>query len=338
MEKTSPHTPTVLVVVLNYRTPELSIKATRAALREMDGIAGEIVVVDNGSGDDSCALIGAAIATEGWDRVSLKTAGRNGGFGAGNNVAMRAGLSDGSAPDFVYILNSDAWPEAHAIRALLAAMKADSQIGIAGSAIRGVDGDPHATAFRFPSIAGEFEGAVRTGIITRLLKNHVVPMAIPQVQTRVDWVAGASVLMRQSMLDQIGLFDETFFLYFEETDLCLRAARAGWHVVYVPQSEVVHIGSVSTGMKQWQRTPGYWFDSRQYYFSKNHGPLYAFGATLARVIGAALWRVRVALSRKTLGDPPHFLRDLITHAVANVLRKRRKPGQLAQKNMAGDAK
>ena len=317
------HSPSVLAIVLNYCTPELSIKATRAAVCAMDGIKGEVVVVDNGSGDDSCALIAQAIEAEGWDRVSLKSTGRNGGFGAGNNVAMHDGLSDGSKPDFVYILNSDAWPDPRAIRTLLAVMQADRKVGIAGSAIRGVDDEPHATAFRFPSIAGEFEGAVRTGLVTRLLKNHVVPLAIPQVQTRVDWVAGASVLFRQKMLDQIGLFDETFFLYFEETDLCLRAARAGWHAVYVPQSEVVHVGSVSTGMKTWRRTPGYWFDSRQHYFVKNHG---------------ALWRVRVMLSSKALNDPPHFLRDLITHSANSLLRKTRKPARMAQNNMAGDAK
>ncbi|MEB8386039.1 glycosyltransferase family 2 protein [Rhodobacteraceae bacterium KMM 6894] len=338
MPKTAPNGPSVLTIVLNYRTPELTIKATRAALHDMEGITGEIVVVDNGSGDDSCAMIAAAIKTEGWNRVSLKQAGRNGGFGAGNNVAMQAGLSDGTKPDFVYILNSDAWPDPGAIRALLNVMQADPKVGIAGSAIRGEDDVPHQTAFRFPSIAGEFEGAVRTGIVTRLLKDHVVPLEVPQGLTRVDWVAGASVLFRQTMLDQIGLFDETFFLYFEETDLCLRAARAGWHAVYVPDSRVVHVGSVSTGMKTWRRTPGYWFDSRQHYFVKNHGALYAAGATVARATGAALWRLRVALSRKPLNDPPHFLRDLLTHAATSLLRIGRRSGRVAQNTMAGGAK
>jgi hypothetical protein len=338
MPDTAPHSPTVLAVVLNFRTPKLTIKATRAAVRAMQGIKGEVVVVDNGSDDDSCALITQAIESEGWDRVSLKTAGRNGGFGAGNNVAMRAGLSDGATPDFVYILNSDAWPAPSAIHALLSVMQADPNVGIAGSAIRGEDDVPHTTAFRFPSIAGEFEGAVRTGIFTRLLKAHVVPLAIPKVQTRVDWVAGASVLFRQNMLDQIGLFDEAFFLYFEETDLCLRAARAGWQTVYVPASKVVHIGSVSTGMKTWRRTPRYWFDSRQRYFVKNHGVLYAFAATVARATGAALWRLRVALSRKLASDPPHFLRDLLVHGAASLLRRGRRPRGKAQNTMAGGAK
>ncbi|UXX83514.1 glycosyltransferase [Roseovarius pelagicus] len=316
--------PTVLAIVLNYRTPELTIKATAAALREMQGINGEIIVVDNGSEDDSCALISAAIDRNGWGvdgRVSLAPSGRNGGFGAGNNFGIRQGLSNGKIPDFYYILNSDAWPERGAIRALLKVMQDDKRAGIVGSFIRGADGPPHQTAFRFPSIAGEFEGAVRTGVVSRLLKDSIVPMPIPSELTRVDWVAGASALLRRRMLEEIGLFDETFFLYFEETDLCRRAAQAGWHTLYAPASEVVHVGSVSTGMRTWARTPQYWFDSRRHYFVKNHGRAYAVGATVARIAGAALWRVRVALSSRALGDPPHFLRDLTIHALRGVFRR-----------------
>ena len=312
---------TILTIILNYRTPELAIKSAAAALRAMEGMRGEIVIVDNDSGDDSCAMIADAIATNGWDRVRLCSSGRNGGFGAGNNFAMRRGLSDGTAPDFFYILNSDAFPGPGAIRHLLGALQSDRRAGIAGSYIHGPDGTPHCTAFRFPSIAGEFEGAVRTGIVTRLLCHAVVPMALPEETARVDWVAGASALMRRRMLDEIGLFDETFFLYYEETDLCRRAARAGWHVLYVPASEVVHIGSVSTGMKTWARTPSYWFASRRHYFVKTHGRAYAACATLARVAGAALWRLRAPFSRRPLGDPPHFLRDLVSHSLRRAARR-----------------
>src|SRR5690606_31205032 len=94
------------------------------------------------------------------------------------------------------------------------------EVGFAGSHIHGEDGAPHTTAFRFPSIASEFEGAAKTGPVSKLLKNAIVAPPLPTQTTRVDWLAGASVLMRQKVLDRIGLFDETFFLYFEETDLC----------------------------------------------------------------------------------------------------------------------
>jgi len=332
--------PSVLTVILNYRTPELTVKAMEQAVREMEGIRGEIIVVDNGSGDDSCAVIGEAIVRGGWGAeglVRLMPSGRNGGFGAGNNFGIRQGLSDGSDPDFIYVLNSDAWPEKGAIRALLDVMRTERQTGIVGSYIRGVDGDAHQTAFRFPSIAGEFEGAVRTGIVSRLLADAVVPLPIPEAQSKVDWVAGASAMMRRRMLDEIGLFDETFFLYYEETDLCLRAARAGWDVRYEPRSEVVHIGSVSTGMKTWARTPPYWFASRRHYFTKNHGRFYAARATMARVLGAALWRLRWPLTRRPLGDPPHFLRDLLISSLGAFLPSRRGRAALREQ-AAGEAK
>jgi len=315
--------PTVLTVILNFRTPELTLKALDAAVREMDGIYGEIVVVDNASGDVSCAVLSEAIERNGWGvngRVRLLQSARNGGFGAGNNFAMRAGLSDGSKPDFIYLLNSDAFPQPGAIRNLLSFMSRNPGAGIAGSAIRGIDDAPHQTAFRFPTIAGELEGAARTGIITRMLQTAVIPLPLPRDNQTVDWVAGASAMMRRRMLDKIGLFDETFFLYFEETDLCLRAARAGWQTWYVTNSMVLHEGSSSTGMKRWTRTPQYWFDSRLHYFTKNHGRTYALLATLARACGAALWRLRVALTGKPLLDPPHFLRDLIVHTARNIAR------------------
>ena len=183
--------------------------------------------------------------------------------------------------------------------------------GFAGSHVRGEDEITHCTAFRFPSIFGEFEGAVRTGVFSRLFKNSIVALPIPRVATQVDWVAGASLMVRRAALDDIGLFDETFFLYFEETDLARRAAKAGWQTWYVPESRVVHIGSVSTGMKTWKRMPRYWFDSRRHYFRKNHGSIYAALATVSLIKGAALWRLRCALTGRDTRDPKGFLRDLI---------------------------
>jgi len=320
--------PTVLTVILNYRSPEMTLKSLAAAVRAMEGIDGEIAVVDNGSGDDSHDILSAEIERNGWareGRVTFRQVGHNGGFGAGNNHAMRAGLSDGRQPDFIYLLNSDAFPDPDAIRNLLAFMRDTRQAGVAGSAIRGVDGTPHQTAFRFPSVAGEFEGAIRTGIVTRLLRNSVVPLPLPETTSRVDWVAGASAMLRRRMLDEVGIFDETFFLYFEETDLCHRAACAGWETYYVCNSRVAHVGSFSTGMKLWRRTPRYWFDSRLHYFTKTHGPAYAGMATLARIMGGALWRLRAVLSGRAIGDPPHFLRDLSVHFIRQIFRPAEAP-------------
>ena len=315
--------PTLLTVILNWRTPDMTLRAADAALRAMEGIAGEIVIVDNNSGDGSFDRMTDHARAQGWtagNRLRVISSGRNGGFGAGNNCGMRAGLSDGSSPDYVCLLNSDAFPEPDAIRRLVAFMQDHPGAGIAGSHVRGEDGLPHVTRFRFPTIAGEFEQAIKFGPVTRLLRGSVIPMDLPATPARADWVAGASMILRGSMLDRIGGFDETFFLYFEETDLCLRAARAGWQTWYVPQSRVVHIGSVSTGMKGWTRTPDYWFASRRHYFTKNHGRVYLLGATVMRATGAAVWRLRCALTRRPVGEPRFFLRDLIRQDLAALFR------------------
>lgn len=307
-------TPSVLTVVLNYRTPELTIKAVEAALREMDGLAGSITVVDNDSRDGSFESLSLAAQERGWTRVRVLQSGHNGGYGAGNNFGIQQGLPDGSAPDYVYILNSDAFPEAGAIRLLLEYLQAHPQVGFAGSRLHGEDGAHHQTAFRFPSVFSEFEGAAATGPISRLLKNHIVALPEPLVPQAVDWIAGASLMVRHEVFLDTAGFDERFFLYFEETDLCLRARRAGWQSVYIPQSRVMHIGSVSTGMKTWKRMPAFWFDSRLWYFTKNHGAAYAAMATLAYVAGSLIFKLRQLFGRRG-NQPQHFVGDLISHAM-----------------------
>lgn len=336
--------PRLLTVLLNWRTPKMTLQAAEAALTALDGIDGALVIVDNASGDGSEQLMANAVRARGWDRgpqaVRVLQSGRNGGFGAGNNFGIRAGLPDGSLPDYVYILNSDAFPAPDAIRALLTHLETHPDVGFAGSFIHGPDGVPHRTAFRFPSAAGEFEAQLRFGPVSRLLRRHIVAQPIPQATTRVDWLAGASLMMRRSVLDRIGLFDETFFLYFEETDLCRRAALAGWPTDYVVESRVTHIGSVSTGMKTWQRIPGFWLDSRWHYFVKNHGRAYAVAATLAAVAGGVLWRARLLIQRKDRGDPPRYLRDMVAHHARALMAPllRRRPAALAPGPAGGAAK
>lgn len=314
----SPREPTVLTIVLNYRTASLSARAAEAAVVAMKGIKGGIIIVDNCSDDGSFETLSSVAHRKGWlrdDRVRVLQSGHNGGFGAGNNFGMRAGLPDGQAPDYVFLLNSDAFADPDAISHLVAELEATPRAGIAGSHICATDRRGHQTAFRFPTFLSEFEGAARTGPISRLLKKYIVPLPVPSRSEPIDWTVGAAMMMRQSMLDEIGLFDEKYFLYFEETDLCLRAARAGWSTQYVRTSEVIHLAGKSTGSEEWARIPGYWLDSRLYYFTKNHGVAYAALATAAHILGGLIWRFRQLLSRKKNADPPRFLVDLTVHAL-----------------------
>ncbi|MEP0154338.1 glycosyltransferase family 2 protein [Pseudophaeobacter sp.] len=312
-------TGSILTIILNYRTPEMTLRAAEAALVEMADLSGGVLVIDNGSGDGSWEALQAGAAQRGWqasDKIRLLQSSVNGGFGAGMNIGFAAGLSDGTAPDYYYLLNSDAFVQGQTIRTLHDFLADHPGAGLAGSYVHGTDGMPHRTAFRFPSIAGEFEMAARTGIFTRLLHPWVVAMEMPQTQTQVDWTAGASLMIRRQVIEEIGGFDETFFLYFEETDLCRRAAQAGWRTHYVPDSQVAHLGSASTGMKDWDRTPAYWFQSRSHYFTKSHGGAYAALATLARIAGTGLYALRRLVQGKPQADPNHFLKDLISHSLA----------------------
>jgi GT2 family glycosyltransferase len=113
----------------------------------------------------------------------------------------------------------------------------------------------------------------------------------------------------------VGLLDDRYFMYFEETDFCLRARRAGWTCWYVPASRVVHLVGQCSGVtdksQPARRRPVYWFDSRRRYFVKNHGAVYALLADVAWTAGASVYRVRRLVQRKPDTDPPNFLTDFL---------------------------
>lgn len=312
--------PRILAVILNYRTPDMTLRSAEAALAALEGLDAELVIVDNDSADGSFEAMSQAVAAKHLP-VRVLQSGQNGGFGSGNNFGMRAGRNDGKSIDFYYILNSDAFPAKDAIKRLKEYLVSHPNVGFAGSYIHGPDGVAHETAFRFPSALGELEGAMRFGPVSRLLKNHIVPLPVPDETVMVDWLAGASMMMRADTLEEIGLFDEAFFLYFEETDLCLRAAKAGWPTVYVRESRVEHIGSVSTGMKKWARVPTYWFDSRWYYFTKHYSVLYCALASLLHLSGGAFYRLRCLIERKQPHMAPHFLKHLAMHSAKSLFKR-----------------
>lgn len=322
--------PKILTVILNYRTPELTVQAAEAALAAMADMPGEIAIVDNDSGDGSFEHIAAAVAAKGWDtagRVQVHASGHNGGFGSGNNFAIRAGLMSGDQPDYVYLCNPDAQPAPDAIRVLVDFLESHPQAGIAGSLIFRPDGKPVYGAFNFPSIIGEFEDGAATRAFSRLLGRKILYSPTPEVTTKVDWVSGSSVMFRRAMLDEVGLFDETYFLYFEETDLCLRARRAGWEAWCLPESRVTHLGGASTGMFSWDRHPSYWFDSRLHYFVKNYGRAYAATATLALLAGEVAWWLRRRLDPKAerYRNTRRFAGDLIGHTAKGLFARRPAP-------------
>ncbi len=309
----------VLVAIVNYRTGPLVVNNLRALVPQLAALGSQVVVVDNCSGDGSADLVDAEIARQGWSSwARVLRAPVNGGFAYGNNRAMEAGLSDGTPPDMVWLLNPDTEARPGALQHLMDFLNAHPDVGIAGSSTEIADGQLWPHAFRFPSIASEFATAIRLSIVGRLLHRHVGLLTMGDVPERVDWLPGASMLVRREVFEQVGPMDEQFFLYFEETDFCLRAARAGWQCWYVPASRVMHIVGQSTGVTgdraYVQRRPTYWFESRRRYWLKHHGRAYAMAVDLAWLAGHLVWRLRRALMRRAQATPPHFLRDFLAQS------------------------
>jgi GT2 family glycosyltransferase len=312
--------PSLAVVIVNYRTARLVVDCLRSLAPEVALLPGtQVVVVDNASGGGSVAEIGRALAEEGWSGwISLMPLDHNGGFSAGNNAAIRPLLAQAQPPEWILLLNPDTVVRPGALAALVDAALALPRAGIVGTALEEPDGTPQASAFRFLSVLGEFENAVRLGVVTRLLwrSNTVLPR--PASRSKVDWVSGASMLVRRALFHEIGLLDEGFFLFCEETDFCLRAARHGWETWFEPGSRVVHLAGQSTGFNPaapGRRVPAYVLESRRRYFVKNHGLAYAALADVAWVTGHLAWRARMKLQRRATEVEPGFLGDFLRQSV-----------------------
>ena len=166
-----------------------------------------------------------AIAENGWGSwVDLTAIYPNRGFTGGNNAVIRPALDSDDPPEYILLLNADTTVEEHALDALVEFMDRHPRTGIAGSRLLSPEGEIQCSPFRMPGIATELDRGLQLGIVTRFLSP---PMPSPEQAERTGWVAGASMILRRSMLDQIGLLDEGLFTYFDDVDICLRAARAG---------------------------------------------------------------------------------------------------------------
>ena len=287
-----------------------------------------VVVVDNDSGDGSFEALSAAFADATWmGRVVVVPSSHNGGFGYGVNVGVRHVLSGYGEPTFFYVLNPDATIDPGTLKGLVDFMRDHPEAGLAGNLVRNGPGD-QTTGFRFPSLLGELEASARLGLLSSLLRNHKVVMGSTE-SGEVDWVSGVSMLFRSDVFSTVGLFDEAFFLYFEEVDLALRVKQAKWKIYFVHGVGVDHIGGLSTGFNDLQRRmPRYWFDSRRRYFVKHHGRLYAAGCDVAWLCGHAILKAKLKLLGQANPLRPYLGRDLFRYGVSNLL----KPAPEAEQN------
>jgi N-acetylglucosaminyl-diphospho-decaprenol L-rhamnosyltransferase len=310
----------LLIVIVNYRTAALSIDCLRSLAPQVPQLpAGtRVVVTDNASGDDSVERLTNQVSANGWRGwCEIRALVRNGGFAYGNNEAIRPALQSGDPPDYVLLLNPDTIVRDGAVSALLDFMDAHPNVGIAGSRLEEPDGRPQRSAFRFPGVLSELETGLRLSVASRVLSRFVVAPPPPPQACRVDWVAGASMMIRKAVFDDAGLLDENYFMYYEEVDFCLRASRAGWPCWYVPSSRVVHLVGQSSGVtderKPKKRRPAYWFESRRRYFVSHFGRARTFLADTFWIVGHALYRATVLARRRPANDPAMLLRDFIRY-------------------------
>ena len=309
----------VAVVIVNYRTAGLVVDCLRSLAPEVAGEPGaRVVVVDNCSGDGSAERVAGAIAAEGWTGwATLVPLPGNRGFSAGNNAAIERLRTDPAPPDWFWLLNPDTVVHEGALRALLDRGGAEPRAGIVGSRLEDPDGTPQVSTFRFHSPLTQLDESASLGALSRILWRHSLVVPVPEVATRVPWVSGASMLVRREVIEQVGALDDGYFLYFEEVDLCLRAARAGWQCHYEPRSRVVHLVGKATGVDPSaaiRRLPGYVLESRRRYFVKNHGLGYAALADAAWLLGHLSWRFRMRLQGRKERAAPGMLGDFLRHS------------------------
>lgn len=224
--------PDILVsaVILNYRTPQAAVRCTRALLNQTIADRIEILLIDNHSQDDSIGVLRVRFAHE--PRVRIIETPVNRGYGGGNNYAIR----QAAAGAYLFIINPDNELQSDGLERLVAALKADPGIGIVAPRLVYDDGSLRDSHRKFPTMFDVF--IKRTPLqrfFRKRLDQYLQHDRNPAVTQETDWVHGACLLMRRDFFLSLGGFDERFFLFFEDTDLCRRVWQAGKRVVYFPQ-------------------------------------------------------------------------------------------------------
>ena len=305
-----------VVVIVNFRTAELTINCLQSLTGEVEGVPGMgVVVADNASGDGFAERIESAIRAEGWSSwATVLRLGRNGGFAFGNNAAIREALKAGPAPDYFLLLNPDTIARPGAVEELVSFMDSRPEVGIAGSLLEDARGTVQQSAHRKPSPLTELESGARLRPLSRLLHGQAGCLQARDVPWPCDWVSGASMMVRREVLETAGLMDEGYFLYYDEVDLCSRARDHGWQVWSVPASRVMHLEGAVTGFRDVRTRRGrYWYDSRRRFFIKNYGIAGLLAADALWACGRLSLAVRRALhlGGSTAGDPKLFAFDLL---------------------------
>lgn len=276
----------------------------------LGGYRAEVWVVDNASSDGSAEMVRAE-----FPQVNLIESGANLGFSAGNNVALRR-----CQGRYALLLNPDTRVVHDALTVLLDYAETHPELGVVGPQLRYGDGSLQPSRRRFPTLM--------TALMESTLfhqwwprnpwaQRYIMADTPDDLAQEVDWVVGACMLVRREAFEQVGLLDESFFMYSEELDWCRRIAAAGWRVAYLPQAVVLHYEGQSSGQVVAARHIRF-ESSKIHYFHKHHG---AWQAILVRTFLWLTYAYRYAeeMAKLALGHRPTMRRERIA-AYRQVLR------------------
>jgi GT2 family glycosyltransferase len=254
-------TPLVSIILVNYNGADVVLDCLRSLEQFPQSISYEVIVVDNASQDGSPDLIESYSPP-----VKLIRQLENRGFGAGNNIAAKVATGE-----FLFLLNTDTQVTGDILPVLLRLMKDYPDAGIIGPKLLNPDGSLQLSTAWNISLAGESK-------TRQQLKTYAEPSQKAAIEQRfntlqdVDILVGAAFFVRKKLFDELGGFDESFFMYFEESDLCRRAKNLGWRILYTPEASVIHIRGHSVN-KMSDRMALEYRKSQLYYYQK-HRPLW----------------------------------------------------------------
>ena len=270
------------VSIVNTNSRELLL----ACLETLRKASAEVVVLDNASEDGSVDAV-----RERFPEVRLIAQDFRAGFGANHNTVIRA-----TSGRYVYVLNEDTTADDWAFDRVLAYLDAHPRVAVLGPRLVYPSGALQDSAWRFPTPLVSTLGLLTVGKVGIKQSGGDVPRA-------VDWVMGAALVLRREALDQVGLFDEEFFLYSEEVDLQFRLRRAGWEVHYFPAATVVHHESQFSAEIPERRIHEMW-RSRHRYWRKHHS---GAGARVAALAIGAQYAVRAVAAPLARQNPRRML-------------------------------
>lgn len=236
------------IVIVNFRTPDLTIQCLESLRDEVAAIGdAKVMVVENGSGDDSLACVSAAIKNNNWGEwIDLIAHPENLGFAGGNNL----GVQHGEQADYVLLLNSDTIVDPGCLQHCLDVMDRESDIGILGCRVKSVDGSLQSMARKFPTPLRTIVSALglpwRLPRLFRWADTEDAGWDRETTKRDVDWLGGVFMLIRRELLDRTGVLDDDFFFYGEDIEFCHRAKRAGYRRRYDPTVAIMHLGGGSS--------------------------------------------------------------------------------------------